>query len=297
MRARYPDVDGPRRPRRRHARLRGVRRPRRDATDRRSCCCRPGRSSTPGSGRCRCRTSPATSTSSSTTGPATATSDRSHRSGPLHAPVLRRRRSRGARRVRRRARRRRRTVARCVVRGRARRAATRRDRRSRPDRLGPPARARAAAAGRHRRALPRSGARSTRSGWDRYNLAYWHAHYDEFARWFFEQVFSEPHSTKGLEDAVGVGDGDRRRACSKPRRCSRRPRDRSPICSPNSAARRWSSTGRDDRISVPRHRRRGGPAVERHARVVRRVRSHAQPARPGPVQPRCCASSSNGWRR
>jgi pimeloyl-ACP methyl ester carboxylesterase len=39
-------------------------------------------------------------------------------------------------------------------------------------------------------------------GWDRYNLAYWHAHYPDFAQWFFDQVFSEPHSTKGLEDAV-----------------------------------------------------------------------------------------------
>lgn len=39
-------------------------------------------------------------------------------------------------------------------------------------------------------------------GWDRYNLAYWHARYPDFARWFFDQVFSEPHSTKGLEDAV-----------------------------------------------------------------------------------------------
>ena len=39
-------------------------------------------------------------------------------------------------------------------------------------------------------------------GWDRYNLAYWHAHYSEFAQWFFEQVFPEPHSTKALEDAV-----------------------------------------------------------------------------------------------
>ena len=39
-------------------------------------------------------------------------------------------------------------------------------------------------------------------GWDRYNLAYWHAHYPDFARWFFEQVFPEPHSTKALEDAV-----------------------------------------------------------------------------------------------
>jgi pimeloyl-ACP methyl ester carboxylesterase len=40
-------------------------------------------------------------------------------------------------------------------------------------------------------------------GWDRYNLAYWHAHYEEFAEWFFGQVFTEPHSTKGVEDAVG----------------------------------------------------------------------------------------------
>jgi len=39
-------------------------------------------------------------------------------------------------------------------------------------------------------------------GWDRYNLAYWHAHYPEFAKWFFEQVFCEPHSTKPLDDAV-----------------------------------------------------------------------------------------------
>jgi pimeloyl-ACP methyl ester carboxylesterase len=44
-------------------------------------------------------------------------------------------------------------------------------------------------------------------GWDRYNLAYWHAHYDDFARWFFEQVFSEPHSTKGLEDALAWARG------------------------------------------------------------------------------------------
>jgi pimeloyl-ACP methyl ester carboxylesterase len=40
------------------------------------------------------------------------------------------------------------------------------------------------------------------SGWDRYNLAYWHANYGDFCRWFFEQAFSEPHSTKGVEDAV-----------------------------------------------------------------------------------------------
>jgi pimeloyl-ACP methyl ester carboxylesterase len=40
-------------------------------------------------------------------------------------------------------------------------------------------------------------------GWERYNLAYWHANYDDFTRWFFEQCFCEPHSTKAREDAVG----------------------------------------------------------------------------------------------
>jgi pimeloyl-ACP methyl ester carboxylesterase/predicted glycosyltransferase len=40
-------------------------------------------------------------------------------------------------------------------------------------------------------------------GWERFNLAYWHAHYPEFAQWFFAQALSEPHSTKAREDAVG----------------------------------------------------------------------------------------------
>jgi len=39
--------------------------------------------------------------------------------------------------------------------------------------------------------------------WERYNLAYWHDHYEDFAAFFFRQVFSEPHSTKPQEDAIG----------------------------------------------------------------------------------------------
>jgi pimeloyl-ACP methyl ester carboxylesterase len=39
-------------------------------------------------------------------------------------------------------------------------------------------------------------------GWDRYNLAYWHQHYEDFARWFFAEALSEPHSTKAHDDAV-----------------------------------------------------------------------------------------------
>ena len=40
-------------------------------------------------------------------------------------------------------------------------------------------------------------------GWDKYNLSYWHAEYQDFAEFFFQQVFSEAHSTKPIEDAAG----------------------------------------------------------------------------------------------
>jgi pimeloyl-ACP methyl ester carboxylesterase len=40
------------------------------------------------------------------------------------------------------------------------------------------------------------------TGWDHYNLDYWHRHYREFTEWFFAEAFSEPHSTKPREDAV-----------------------------------------------------------------------------------------------
>lgn len=40
-------------------------------------------------------------------------------------------------------------------------------------------------------------------GWDKYNAGYWHDHYEDFVTFFFEQCFSEPHSTKQREDAIG----------------------------------------------------------------------------------------------
>ena len=39
-------------------------------------------------------------------------------------------------------------------------------------------------------------------GWDKYNLAYWHDHYQDFVEFFFGRVFTEPHSTKPVEDAI-----------------------------------------------------------------------------------------------
>lgn len=41
------------------------------------------------------------------------------------------------------------------------------------------------------------------SGWAKYNAAYWQDHHDDFAEFFFGECFSEPHSTKPIEDSVG----------------------------------------------------------------------------------------------
>ncbi|HET9158966.1 MAG TPA: alpha/beta hydrolase, partial [Caulobacteraceae bacterium] len=40
-------------------------------------------------------------------------------------------------------------------------------------------------------------------GWAKYNAASFRDDYDGFARFFFERVFVEPHSTKQIEDGVG----------------------------------------------------------------------------------------------
>lgn len=41
------------------------------------------------------------------------------------------------------------------------------------------------------------------TGWGKYNIAYWHDHYEDFTQFFFSQCLTEPHSTKGIEDGVG----------------------------------------------------------------------------------------------
>jgi pimeloyl-ACP methyl ester carboxylesterase/predicted glycosyltransferase len=40
-------------------------------------------------------------------------------------------------------------------------------------------------------------------GWEKWNRHYWLEHYEDFLEFFFSQVFTEPHSTKQREDAVG----------------------------------------------------------------------------------------------
>ncbi len=58
--------------------------------------------------------------------------------------------------------------------------------------------------------LPRASMPSTTScdtdkGWAKYNRHYWLRDYQGFLDFFFSQVFTEPHSTKQIEDSVGWG--------------------------------------------------------------------------------------------
>jgi pimeloyl-ACP methyl ester carboxylesterase/predicted glycosyltransferase len=41
--------------------------------------------------------------------------------------------------------------------------------------------------------------------WGRLNANHWRESYEEFVEWFISRCFSEPHSTKGIEDGVGWG--------------------------------------------------------------------------------------------
>ena len=73
---------------------------------------------------------------------------------------------------------------------------------------------------RHRRERRRcrsstSGATSY-DGWGKWNRHYWLEHYEDFLEFFFSQCFTEPHSTKQIEDASAGG------SRPTPRRWSRR---------------------------------------------------------------------------
>jgi pimeloyl-ACP methyl ester carboxylesterase/predicted glycosyltransferase len=56
---------------------------------------------------------------------------------------------------------------------------------------------------RHSAAAEFVEARETYNGWHKWNRHYWLENYEDFAHFFFSQCFTEPHSTKQHEDAVG----------------------------------------------------------------------------------------------
>jgi pimeloyl-ACP methyl ester carboxylesterase/predicted glycosyltransferase len=45
----------------------------------------------------------------------------------------------------------------------------------------------------------------TTDGWAKFNVHYWREHYREFIEFFMRQIFTEPHSTKPIEDAERWG--------------------------------------------------------------------------------------------
>ena len=45
----------------------------------------------------------------------------------------------------------------------------------------------------------------TAEGWAKYNIHHWQRNYSDFLEFFFAQCFTEPHSTKQIEDCVGWG--------------------------------------------------------------------------------------------
>ncbi len=45
----------------------------------------------------------------------------------------------------------------------------------------------------------------TDKGWAKYNRFYWERDFEGFLQFFFERCFTEPHSTKQIEDCVGWG--------------------------------------------------------------------------------------------
>ena len=47
--------------------------------------------------------------------------------------------------------------------------------------------------------------REAYTDWEKFNQHYWREHYGDFLEFFVGQIFSEPHSTKQIEDAVGWG--------------------------------------------------------------------------------------------
>ena len=61
-------------------------------------------------------------------------------------------------------------------------------------------------AGRRReRPYPFDEELDTDEGWAKYNRHYWLRDYRGFLEFFFSQMFTEPHSTKQIEDAIGWG--------------------------------------------------------------------------------------------
>ena len=69
-------------------------------------------------------------------------------------------------------------------------------------------------AGRRGRPVPVRRGAPTEEGWAKWNRHYWLRDWPGFLDFFFSQTFTEPHSTKQIEDAIGWGLDTTRRPSS-----------------------------------------------------------------------------------
>ena len=125
----------------------------------------------------------------------------------------------------------------------------------------------------------------TDEGWAKYNRHYWLRDYRGFLEFFFSQMFTEPHSTKPIEDCVGWGLETTPETLD--RDATARPARRTTASSASSAARVrcpvlviQGDRGRDHRPRPRRRRSRRRPA----AQLVDARGLRARPARPRPGQ-------------
>jgi pimeloyl-ACP methyl ester carboxylesterase len=87
-------------------------------------------------------------------------------------------------------------------------------------------------------------------GWTSTIARYWLAHYPDFAEHFVRNIFSEPHSTKQIEDGVAgptrptAGAGEDRRGAVHPADVRRQPSR----CTATIRCPCWSIHGDDDQI-------------------------------------------------
>ena len=111
----------------------------------------------------------------------------------------------------------------------------------------------------------------TDEGWAKYNMHHWLRDYRDFLEFFIGKCFTEPHSTKPIEDADRLGARDDPRSARGPRR-RHRPADR----------RRLQGALRARSLSGARHaRRRGRAPLARAGRGARRGDGRAARHAPG----------------
>ena len=126
--------------------------------------------------------------------------------------------------------------------------------------------------------------RESYEGWEKSSAPYWLSNYEDFLWFFFTEVFSEPHSTKPIEDAVGWGlETTGELLVQQEREYDKRA---VPPLLPEIRCPTLIVHGSDDGViplSVRRARARRDP--RRTARRDRGCRAHPERPRPGEGQP------------